>query len=185
MVKTIKEKIVLKPGSIVYVSSALSLSLSGDVRWPLKQNAPPQWLEMTDAEGAAPAAKLHKAADGDVTGSLKGEMQAVTPQLQTVEDKAHQAESGNIVSPSKTAIAASQNDGGKKRKVALYVAYIGAGYHVSAPASTIVIKLPGTVQKKLKPSTALQRLLLLQTWLSEALPSCFCRACRGTPGTQA
>ena len=140
---------------------------------------------MTDAEGAAPAAKLHKAADGDVTGSSKGDMQAVTPQLQTVEDNANQADSGNIVSPSKATIAASQNDGGKKRKVALYVAYIGAGYHVSAPASNIAIKLRGTVQKQPKPSCVSQRLLLLQIWLSEALPTCVCRACRGTPGTQA
>ncbi|DBB17512.1 TPA: hypothetical protein ACH3X3_002579 [Trebouxia sp. C0006] len=84
---------------------------------------------MTDAEGAAPAAKLHKAADGDVTGSSRGEMQAVTPQLQTLVDNANQAESGNVASPPQTTAAASKNDGGKKRKVALYVAYIGAGYH--------------------------------------------------------
>ena len=89
---------------------------------------------MSDVEGAAPAAKLHKATDGDVTGSSKGEMQAVTPQLQNVEDNANQAESGNVASPPQATAAASKNDGGKKRKVALYVAYIGAGYHVSAPA---------------------------------------------------
>lgn len=84
---------------------------------------------MVDAEGAAPAAKLHKVADGDVTGGSTEEMQAVTPQLQTVEDNANQADNYNIVSPSTAAVAASQNNGGKKRKVALYVAYIGAGYH--------------------------------------------------------
>jgi len=89
---------------------------------------------MSDVEGAAPPAKLHKATDGDVTGSSKGEMQAVTPQLQNVEDNANQTEISNIVSPSNATVAASQNDGGKKRKVALYVAHIGAGYHVSAPA---------------------------------------------------
>ncbi len=114
------------------------------MHWPLRLYPHPQ--RMADAEGAAPAAKLHKGADGDVTGSSKGEMQDVTPQVQTVEDSANQAESGNIVSPSKAAVAGSQNDGGKKRKVALYVAYIGAGYHVSAPA-LIAIKLRSTVSK--------------------------------------
>ena len=114
------------------------------MHWPSRLH--PTRQTMTDAEGAAPATKLHKAADGDVTGSSKGEMQDVTPQLQTIKDSASQAESGSIVCPSKAAVAASQNDGGKKRKVALYVAYIGAGYHVSAPTS-IAIKLRSTVSK--------------------------------------
>ena len=128
---------------------------------------------MTDAEGAAPAAKLHKAADGDVTGSSRGEMQAVTPQLQTLVDNANQAESGNVASPPQTTAAASKNDGGKKRKVALYVAYIGAGYHVSA-ATSVAIKLRSTISKQLNPSSVLQRLLPLQVCLrlSEASPMC-------------
>ena len=138
---------------------------------------------MTNAEGAAPAAKLHKAADGDVTGGSTEKMQAVTPQLQTDEDNECQAESGAIVSPSKAAVAASRNDGGKKRKVALYVAYIGAGYHVSAPASTVAIKLRGVVQKQLKPSNH-SGFCCCKFGCLRRYPH-ICRACRGTPGTQA
>lgn len=87
---------------------------------------------MTDTDCAAPAAKLQKVTVGDVEVASSVKMHEVLPEPGSGISSAAQAADVNGVPPSGAAVAASQNDGGKKRKVALYVAYIGAGYHVSA-----------------------------------------------------
>ncbi len=91
---------------------------------------------MTDVSTSAPAAKLHKATTGDVTAAtlVQAEMQSEKPETVQSETnvKAEFPLDGQVPAPA--IVAAGQKDGGKKRKVALYVAYIGAGYHVSAAA---------------------------------------------------
>ena len=86
---------------------------------------------MTDTDSAAPAAKLQKVTVGDVEVASSVQMHEVLPEPVSAISSAAQAADVNRAPPSGAAVAASQNDGGKKRKVALYVAYIGAGYHVS------------------------------------------------------
>ena len=88
---------------------------------------------MTDT-GSQPAAKLQKNTIGDVTAASSPQvaMRAVTPeQLQAAGEPAVEIQPSTSTSQ-KT--SANQKEGGKKRKVALYVSYIGAGYHVSTGA---------------------------------------------------
>lgn len=82
-----------------------------------------------------PAAKLQKSVDGDVSAAPSPEaaMQGVTPDqpeanTASIEDTAGDA---NTASTALKPASVPQMAGGKKRKVALYISYIGAGYHVS------------------------------------------------------
>ncbi|KAL3158514.1 hypothetical protein ABBQ38_010743 [Trebouxia sp. C0009 RCD-2024] len=80
-----------------------------------------------------PAAKLQKSVDGDVSAAPSPEaaMQGVTPDqpeanTASIEDTAGDA---NTASTALKPASVPQMAGGKKRKVALYISYIGAGYH--------------------------------------------------------
>lgn len=83
---------------------------------------------MSDA-AAEPAPKLQKRATGDVAAALTP--QAAVPGV-TPGQPAETAGTAAIVAPPLQKANATQMEGGKKRKVALYISYIGAGYHVSA-----------------------------------------------------
>lgn len=80
-------------------------------------------------DAAVPAAKLQKAMAGDVTNS---KALGTTAQPGTInlapEDTAADPITG-VTEPE--GVASRIPIGGKKRKVALYIAYIGAGYYVS------------------------------------------------------
>ena len=85
-----------------------------------------------------PAAKLHKSSDGDVTAAPapQAAMPGVTPDppeanTAPAEDKAIEVNTASTILKS----ASIPMEGGKKRKVALYISYIGAGYHVSMVSS--------------------------------------------------
>lgn len=83
---------------------------------------------MSDA-AAEPAPKLQKTTTGDIAAAPTPQvaMQGVTP-----DQLAETAGVARIVAPPLQKASATQMEGGKKRKVALYISYIGAGYHVNA-----------------------------------------------------
>ena len=86
---------------------------------------------MADDNAGLPAAKLQKPAAGDVT--IGTSMQAVTEPPQADAAAVHPNESSfqHARSADANGSVVDGPTGGKKRKVALYVAYIGAGYYVS------------------------------------------------------
>ena len=89
---------------------------------------------MPDVVSPTPAIKLHKSAAGDVTAAAplhESDMQGAQRLSLTAECDVTRLEAGGERASTDVATAACDKDGGKKRKVALYVAYIGAGYHVS------------------------------------------------------
>lgn len=101
-----------------------------------------------DDTASEPAPKLQKSTDGDVTAAPSPQaMQGVTPD-QPQENKAAGGDTG---SPLRTTTSKLQMEGGKKRKVALYISYIGAGYHVSA-----VTCLTGCTMYEMSVSTCKQ-----------------------------
>ena len=110
---------------------------------------------MTDTEPVAPAAKLRKVIEGDVT--VASVNQDITPEAKATMTTAKQVAAGIGEQPTAPPAAASQMDGGKKRKVALYVAYIGAGYHVSAPGLSALLKLVAPVYLSVTPCPAFRR----------------------------
>ena len=80
---------------------------------------------------AEPATKLHKSTIGDVSAapSPQAAMPGVTPDQSEAKGPAgHTGTAAPLLKNTNT----PQMEGGKKRKVALYISYIGAGYHVSA-----------------------------------------------------
>ena len=87
---------------------------------------------MTDVD-LHPGAKLPKQVNGDAVKAAipQALLQTVTPDLPEPSGTTEQAvdKQTNAGAMQKTVATAMQ--GGKKRKVALYVSYIGAGYHVS------------------------------------------------------
>ena len=86
---------------------------------------------MTDDNAGLPAAKLQKPAAGDVT--IGTSTQAVTepPQADAAAVLPIESSIQHATSADANGSVVDGPTGGKKRKVALYVAYIGAGYYVS------------------------------------------------------
>ena len=88
---------------------------------------------MVEASASLPANKLHKATEGDVTEAKA--MQTVTEPQAIDQTPASIRQGTPVVNGGSSNVAAPDTSipsGGKKRKVALYVAYIGAGYYVSS-----------------------------------------------------
>ena len=88
---------------------------------------------MTEAT-SQPAVKVQKSSVGDVAAASPPQVavQDVTPdQRQAIGEQAAETQKSGFTSQK---ASSRQKEGGKKRKVALYVSYIGAGYHVSAGA---------------------------------------------------
>ena len=84
------------------------------------------------AETAQPAAKLQKTDAGDVADACQAPASA-TPVADALPESVQAAEGvqqGHITEKAAASGNAAHQEKGKKRKVALYVAYIGAGYHV-------------------------------------------------------
>ena len=88
---------------------------------------------MVEDNALLPATKLRKATQGDVTEAKA--MQAVTGPEQLDQTPASIQQEKPVVNGEASSIATPDTSipsGGKKRKVALYIAYIGAGYYVSS-----------------------------------------------------
>lgn len=85
---------------------------------------------------AEPAPKLQKTNTGDIAAAPtpQAAMPGVTP------DQAQTAGVAGTVAPLLQKANALQMEGGKKRKVALYISYIGAGYHVSATTQLHILQ---------------------------------------------
>ena len=84
------------------------------------------------ADSGAPSAKLQKRDAGDVADASQNEV-SVTPVTDASPGSVEAAEAVPQEQRTETTAAsggAANQEKGKKRKVALYVAYIGAGYHV-------------------------------------------------------
>ena len=86
------------------------------------------------AETPQPAPKLQKTDAGDVADASQAQASA-TPSANALPDCLQAAEDVQPRGNTENAAAlpsgnAANQEKGKKRKVALYVAYIGAGYHV-------------------------------------------------------
>ena len=86
---------------------------------------------------AEPANKLHKSTNGDVTAapSPQAAIASGTPGQPEAKGLAEKAGHAGTVGPLSNNTNAPQMEGGKKRKVALHISYIGAGYHVSEQAT--------------------------------------------------
>ena len=82
---------------------------------------------------AEPATKLQKSTVGDVTAapSSQAAMPGVKPDQPEANGLSEKADNAGTVMSQLDKGSAPQMEGGKKRKVALYISYIGAGYHVS------------------------------------------------------
>ena len=83
---------------------------------------------MADIE--LPAAKLHKVAAGDVA-EASSLMTSDTPPAYAPRARGQTGDEVTKEPADTAALTSGSIDKGKKKKVALYVAYIGAGYHVS------------------------------------------------------
>ena len=94
----------------------------------------PYVIEGMNGKAEEPATKLHKSTIGDVTAvtSPQAAMASVTPDQPEAKGLAEAAGHAGTVAPLLNETSIPQMEGGKKRKVALYISYIGAGYHVSA-----------------------------------------------------
>ena len=91
-------------------------------------------VEGMNGAAAEPATKLHKSNTGDVTAaaSPQAAMARVTPEQPEAKGLAELAGLAGTTGPLLNETVTPQMEGGKKRKVALYISYIGAGYHVRA-----------------------------------------------------
>lgn len=94
------------------------------------QNRQDSVVKMTD-DAVLPAAKLQKSTVGDVTEGKA--MDAITHPQQVDQSsiKVNQDATNTAAGSASVTPDAGGPTGGKKRKVALYIAYIGAGYYVS------------------------------------------------------
>ena len=136
-----------------------------------------------------PAAKLQKSSDGDVTAAPlpQAAMPGVTPDppeanTAPAEDKASEVNTASTILGS----ARTPMEGGKKRKVALYISYIGAGYHVSSVPSLHGRQRLRSVASIHTLHTNKHRQLCISTvscMTKRVSPVELCRACSATQAT--